>query len=102
MFFHRSDEDEVGGEAQNALDVKLILEYGTLLMCHKSLWQIGLCYLDQCHEEGRARQHTLLSKIIPTSDIKAIKLMQAALSRGLLDVGAYQFSHCKIITKTGL
>lgn len=65
----------------------MILEYGTLLMCHRSLWQVGLCYLDQCKEEGRARQQILLSQIIPTSDSKIMKIIQAALQRGLLDVG---------------
>ena len=64
-----------------------MLEYGTLLMCHPSLWQVGLCYLDQCPEEGAARQQVLLSNIIPNSDAKAMKLIQAALCRGLVDVG---------------
>ena len=64
-----------------------MLEYGTLLMCHQSLWQVGLCYLDQCPEEGVARQQVLLGHIAPSSDMKAMKLIEAALCRGLVDVG---------------
>ena len=56
-------------------------------MHHRSLWQVGLCYLDQCAREGAARQQVLLSNIVPSSDMKAMKLIQAALSRGLVDVG---------------
>ena len=56
-------------------------------MRHRSLWQVGLCYLDQCKEEGRARQQVLLSQIVATSDSKTMKIIQAALQRGLLDVG---------------
>ncbi|XP_065224471.1 nuclear pore complex protein Nup85 [Planococcus citri] len=81
----QSSEDlERGDHLQ--LHVKFILEYGTLLMCHKSLWQVGLCYLDQCSHEGRARQHVLLSRISPRTDAKTMKIIQAASSRGLNDV----------------
>ena len=82
---HRSDEDDEN--ACSRLDLKLILEYGTLLMCHPSLWQVGLCYLDQCPGEGIARQQILLANIVPNTDMKAMKLIQAAVCRGLVDVG---------------
>lgn len=79
--------DQESDEPDQRVDMKLMLEYGTLLMCHHSLWQVGLCYLDQCPGEGPDRQQVLLSRIRPTSDAKAMKLIQAALCRGLLDVG---------------
>ncbi len=56
-------------------------------MSHGSLWQVGLCYLDQCSEEGRDFQKILLSKIVSTSENKAIKLVQEALNRNFIDVG---------------
>lgn len=87
-FFLFSDEEQEI-ESSLRLDVKLVLEYGTLLMSHCSLWQVSLCYLDQCGEEGRARQEILLSQIVSNSDIKTMKIIQAALNRGLLDVGWY-------------
>lgn len=80
-------------ERSQHLDVKLILEYGTLLMNHHSLWQVGLCYLDQCPGDGPSHQQVLLSHIAPTSEAKSLKLIQSAVCRGLLDVAT---SICKI------
>lgn len=56
-------------------------------MNHHSLWQVGLCYLDQCPGDGPSHQQVLLSRIAPSSEAKALKLIQSAVCRGLLDVG---------------
>lgn len=84
-YYYRIEEPEK--EDHPRLYVKFMLEYGTLLMYHQSLWQVGLCYLDQCSHEGRARQHVLLSQMASQTDAKAMKIIQAAVSRGLSDVG---------------
>lgn len=71
------------------MDEELLLEYGTLLMSHKSLWQVGVTYLDHCPTQGMARLHLLLPRLPLTSEARANKIIQVALERNMLDVGMY-------------
>lgn len=56
-------------------------------MSHKSLWQVGVDYLDYCPNEGRARLEALLSRIPFRTDEKALKIIQIARDRDLSEVG---------------
>lgn len=71
------------------LHESLLLSYGTLLMSHKSLWQVGVDYLDYCPNEGRGRLEALLSRIPFKTDEKALKIIQIARERDLGEVGKY-------------
>ena len=52
----------------DALREFLLLDYATCLMSHKSLWQVGVIYLDYCPVQGRHRLELLLERIpIPTT-----------------------------------
>ncbi|KAK6643060.1 hypothetical protein RUM43_004563 [Polyplax serrata] len=70
----------------NALHERLLLNYGTLLMSHRSLWQAGVDYLDCCRTEGRMVLETLLSKIPFRTDAKALKIIHIAHERDLEEV----------------
>lgn len=75
----------------NALHERLLLDYGTLLMSHHSLWQAGVDYLDCCRTEGRMVLETLLSKIPFRTDAKALKIIHIAHERDLEEVGEPYF-----------
>jgi len=72
----------------------LLLEYGTSLMSHNSLWQAGVVYFDQCPVQGRQRLEALLERVALTSNYKANKVIQIAKERGLHSVVA---STCKVM-----
>ncbi|XP_004927204.2 nuclear pore complex protein Nup85 [Bombyx mori] len=65
----------------------LILEYGTLIMEHKSLWSVGLSYLASCPPEGLCRAHLLLERIPINTHAKAMRVVAEANKYGLLEVG---------------
>ncbi|CAG5031460.1 unnamed protein product [Parnassius apollo] len=56
----------------------LILEYGSLLMDHKSLWSVGLSYMASCPPEGLRRAELLLEKIPIESEAKAMRIIAEA------------------------
>ncbi|CAH2038136.1 unnamed protein product, partial [Iphiclides podalirius] len=64
----------------------LILEYGSLLMDHNSLWSVGLSYLASCPPEGLRRAELMLERIPIRSEAKAIRLIAEAKKYGLLGV----------------
>lgn len=64
-----------------------VLDYGILLMGHKSLWQVGLSYLDNCPNDGLQVIEVLLPRIYPENEAKAQKIIREAKSRGLLNIG---------------
>uniref|UniRef100_A0A1B6GHG6 Nuclear pore complex protein Nup85 n=2 Tax=Proconiini TaxID=565685 RepID=A0A1B6GHG6_9HEMI len=70
------------------IDEELVLEYGTLLMSHKSLWQAGVSYLDHCPTLGAPRLHLLLPRLNPRTEARANKIIQIALDRNMPDVAA--------------
>ncbi|XP_068631814.1 nuclear pore complex protein Nup85 [Battus philenor] len=64
----------------------LVLEYGSLIMDHKSLWSVGLSYLATCPPEGLRRAELLLERIPIDSEAKAIRIIDEAKKYGLLGV----------------
>ncbi|XP_069690987.1 nuclear pore complex protein Nup85 isoform X1 [Periplaneta americana] len=72
----------------------LLLDYGTLLMCHHSLWQVGVSYLDCCSVEGRACMEALLPTLPLESEKRALKIIQVARERDLHHIVA---SICKVM-----
>lgn len=64
-----------------------MLDYGILLTGHKSLWQVGLSYLDHCSNDGLQVIELLLPQIYPENEAKAQKILREAKSRGLQNVG---------------
>jgi nuclear pore complex protein Nup85 len=69
------------------LHEQLLLNYGTLLMSHCSLWQVGISYLDYCSAEGCARIEVLLPTLPLGSEARALKIIQVARERDLHHIG---------------
>lgn len=63
-----------------------LLDYGTFLMTHHSLWQAGVTYLDYC-SAGKGYLSVLLSKLEITSDLRVSKILHYATARRLHNVG---------------
>ncbi|CAH0578936.1 unnamed protein product [Chrysodeixis includens] len=64
----------------------LILEYGSLLMEHKSLWSVGLSYLASCPPEGPRRAELLLERMPVETEAKAMRVIAEAKKHGLTSV----------------
>ncbi|KAL3272361.1 hypothetical protein HHI36_013840 [Cryptolaemus montrouzieri] len=80
-------EKEVDNFSARALQQYLILDYGTMLMGHKSLWQVGLSYLDHCSQDGLHAIEFLLPRIPLETEYKAQKIIREAQARDLTHVG---------------
>nr|CAD7263018.1 unnamed protein product [Timema shepardi] len=65
----------------------LLLEYGSLLMGHRSLWQVGASYLDHCPTKGRACLERILPCLTLDTEARALKIIQVARDRNMNDVG---------------
>ncbi|KAJ9589474.1 hypothetical protein L9F63_017335 [Diploptera punctata] len=72
----------------------LMLEYGTMLMSHHSLWQVGISYLDYCPKSGRAYLEALLPTLPLRTEARALKIIQIAREREMSNIVA---SICKIM-----
>lgn len=72
----------------------LLLEYGTCLMTHHSLWQVGVTYLDHCPVQGRFRTELMLERIPLETERKAGKIIAVATERGMMSVVA---TVCKVM-----
>nr|CAD7423367.1 unnamed protein product [Timema monikensis] len=64
----------------------LLLEYGSLLMGHRSLWQVGASYLDHCPTKGRACLERILPCLTLDTEARALKIVQVARDRNMNDV----------------
>lgn len=64
-----------------------LLDYGTLLMGHMSLWQVGLSYLDHCPTDGLNAIELLLCRIPQGSETRTQKIIREAQKRDLIHVG---------------
>ncbi|KAJ8730424.1 hypothetical protein PYW07_017462 [Mythimna separata] len=64
----------------------LILEYGCLLMEHKSLWSVGLSYLASCPPEGLRRAELILERMPVETEAKAMRIIAEAKKYGLVGV----------------
>lgn len=56
-------------------------------MGHKSLWQVGLSYLDHCPNDGIQMIELLLPRIFAENEVKCQKILREAKLRGLQNVG---------------
>lgn len=82
-----------------ALREFLLLDYSTCLMSHKSLWQIGVLYLDHCPVQGRHRLELLLERIPVPTQKKAEKVVSIASERGMISVVS---STCRVMASRAL
>ncbi|XP_044758676.1 nuclear pore complex protein Nup85 [Coccinella septempunctata] len=76
-------EKEVDKFSGKAVQESFILNYGTMLMSHKSLWQVGLSYLDHCSETGLHAIQLLLPRLPLETELKCHKIIREAQKRGL-------------------
>ncbi|XP_069124557.1 nuclear pore complex protein Nup85-like [Argopecten irradians] len=72
----------------------LLLEYATSLMSHKSLWIVGVGYLDHCPEFGRKHLEHFMENISIESEKKAQKLLHICQERNLVEQAK---SICKVM-----
>lgn len=72
----------------------LLLEYATSLMSHKSLWIVGVSYLDHCPEFGRKYLEHFMETISIESEKKAQKLLHICQERNMVDQAK---SICKVM-----
>ncbi|CAB3223536.1 unnamed protein product [Arctia plantaginis] len=71
----------------------LILEYGSLLMEHKSLWSVGLSYLATVPPEGLRRAELILERIPIDTEAKAMRIVAEAKKYGIAGI-APSLSRC--------
>ncbi|XP_018578026.1 nuclear pore complex protein Nup85 [Anoplophora glabripennis] len=76
-------EKEVNNFSAEKLRESFILDYGVTLMGHKSLWQVGLSYLDYCPNDGNVAIELLLPRIYIDNEAKAQKIVYEAKNREL-------------------
>lgn len=81
LYLHFSSSD-IG-----KLRESFVLDYGTLLMGHNSLWQVGLSYLDHCPTNGKNAIELLLSRLPLGSEARTHKIIREARKRDLHHVG---------------
>ncbi|XP_053977783.1 nuclear pore complex protein Nup85 [Hylaeus volcanicus] len=85
------DKDQV--EVTNRLHESLILEYGSALMGHHSLWQCGASYLMYCPTQGLARLEILLQSLPMGTEARINKIIDIAEDNKMDDIVT---SICKI------
>ncbi|OXU24689.1 hypothetical protein TSAR_001479 [Trichomalopsis sarcophagae] len=68
------------------LHESLILDYGSTLMDHHSLWQCGASYLEHCPTQGLARLETLLQTIPLGSEARIHKIIDLANEKNMHNV----------------
>ncbi|KAJ0176932.1 hypothetical protein K1T71_006941 [Dendrolimus kikuchii] len=78
--------DKQQNNVTSRLRDSLVLEYGTLLMEHKSLWSVGLSYLASCPPEGLRRAELLLERLPLHTEARAMRVIAEAKKYGLLGV----------------
>ncbi|KAK0075668.1 hypothetical protein PV325_006573 [Microctonus aethiopoides] len=85
------DKDQTNVTAQ--LHESLILDYGSTLFGHSSLWQCGASYLEHCPTQGLARLEILLQSIPLGTEARIQKLLNVARNNSMTNVVS---SVCKI------
>lgn len=73
------------------LHESLILEYGTTLMSHRSLWQCGASYLIHCPTQGLARLEILLQSLSTGTEARINKIIDVARDNNMPHVGKIPF-----------
>ncbi|KAG5892368.1 hypothetical protein JTB14_035982 [Gonioctena quinquepunctata] len=92
-------EKDVENFSAEKLRESFILDYGMTLMGHKSLWQVGLTYLDHCPNDGLHVIELLLPRIPIDTESKAQKVVREAKNRELTSVVQ---SICKVQGMTSM
>ncbi|KAL5019403.1 hypothetical protein ScPMuIL_005125 [Solemya velum] len=72
----------------------LLLEYASSLMSHKSLWQVGIDYLDHCTEFGRKYIEHYIEHIPLETEKKALKVLGVCDRRNMAEQAK---SICKVM-----
>ncbi|XP_014230395.1 nuclear pore complex protein Nup85 [Trichogramma pretiosum] len=85
------DKDQIN--VTDMLHESLILDYGSTMMGHHSLWQCGASYLEHCPEQGHARLEVLLQTIPLGSEARIRKIIDVAKQNNMPEVVS---SICKI------
>ncbi|XP_017885657.1 nuclear pore complex protein Nup85 [Ceratina calcarata] len=70
------DKDQL--EVSSQLHESLILEYGSTLTSHHSLWQCGISYLTHCPTQGLARLEILLQSLPMGCEARVNKILDVA------------------------
>lgn len=70
-----------------------LLDYGSVLMGHNSLWQVGLSYLDHCPNDGLSTVELLIARLPLGSEARINKILRECQKRNLSQVAQ---SICKI------
>ncbi|EFN72514.1 Nucleoporin NUP85 [Camponotus floridanus] len=81
------------------LHESLILEYGTMLMSHHSLWQCGASYLIHCPKQGLGRLEILLQSLPTGTEARINKIIDVARDNNMPHVVT---SICKIQGKKSI
>ncbi|CAG9861328.1 unnamed protein product [Phyllotreta striolata] len=79
-------EKEVSDFSAEKLRESFVIDYGCTLMSHKSLWQVGLTYLDCCPNDGLRVIELILPRIHMETEAKAQKIVREAKNRELTQV----------------
>lgn len=87
------DTSEADDLVASRLRECFLLDYGTLLMGHNSLWQVGLSYLDHCPTDGINTIELLITRLPLGSEARAQKIIREAQKRDLPHIGEYQISY---------
>ncbi|XP_044253576.1 nuclear pore complex protein Nup85 [Tribolium madens] len=97
LLYHSGRLNDPNIETENFHPEKLresfLIDYGSLLMGHKSLWQVGLSYLDHCPSDGVEVIKLLLPRLSLDSEMRAQKIVREALNRNLTETAQ---SICKV------
>ncbi|RZC34971.1 nuclear pore complex protein Nup85 [Asbolus verrucosus] len=97
LLYHAGRLSDLNVESENFQPEKLresfLIDYGTLLMGHKSLWQVGLSYLDHCPQDGLEVTKLLLPRLPLDSELRTQKIVREAINRNLPETAQ---SICKV------
>ena len=91
MTTNKGDQNEISNAGLREF---LLLDYGTCLMSHRSLWQVGVLYLDHCPLQGKYRLELLLERMPLDNEVRANKVITLASERGISSV---VISTCKVM-----
>lgn len=65
------------------------MDYGTILASDRSLWQVGVQYLEHCPRYGQSALELILSRLPATNESHALKIIKIAKDHGLQDLGLF-------------
>ncbi|XP_017774587.1 PREDICTED: nuclear pore complex protein Nup85 [Nicrophorus vespilloides] len=85
LLYHCEQLEKWQTDKEDSLKLRhsFVFEYGNTLAGHKSLWQLGLNYLDHCFPDGLAAIELLLPRVPINDESKAHRVIQEAQKRGL-------------------